>query len=71
MFGVAAAPGLDELRRAAEVGIRLMQPEGYRELGLSCDQARTLASEYMQRLDKEYGHAAVAEIASRIFEASR
>jgi hypothetical protein len=56
---------------ATEVGVRLMQPNQYQELGLSRAEARALASEYMQRLDKEYGHAAVSKIASRIIDAFR
>ncbi len=38
---------------AAEVGVRLMQSGQYRELGVSRAEARALAAEYMQTLEKE------------------
>ncbi len=56
---------------ASEVGVRLMHPGHYQELGLSREEARVLASQYMQTLDREYGHAAVSKIASRINDAFR
>jgi hypothetical protein len=51
------------------VGVRLMQPDQYQQLGLSLEQGRALASDYMQKLEKEYGHAAVSEIHRRIIDA--
>jgi hypothetical protein len=56
---------------AAEIGVRLMEPGRYQELGLSKAQAHALAFEYMQRLEKEYGRAAVDKITSRVRDAFR
>ncbi len=56
---------------AVEIGVRLMEPGRYQELGLSKAQAHALAFEYMQRLEKEYGRAAVSRITSRIKDAFR
>ena len=48
-----------------------MEPSQYQELGLSPVEARALANEYMQRLDKAYGHAAVSKIAGRVHDTFR
>jgi hypothetical protein len=56
---------------AAEIGVRLLAENRYRELGLSLSEARTLAAEYVQSLKEEYGYADTKPIARRIFDALR
>jgi hypothetical protein len=54
---------------AAEIGVRLMRPGRYTELGLSHDQAGVLGQQYVQAWSKEYGIASANRISQRIFEA--
>ncbi len=56
---------------AAEIGVRLMRPGRYQELGLTLDQARALGREYVQALKEAHGDAAAREIGKRISEALR
>jgi hypothetical protein len=56
---------------ASEVGVRLMQPGQYQQLGLSRAEGHALATEYMRSLKTEYGHAAVSPITGRITDAFR
>lgn len=58
-------------KAAAEVGVRLMVPNRYRELGLTSDEGRALAAQYVISLRRAYGKAAPAEIAQDIFDALR
>ena len=54
---------------AVEVGVRLMRPEGYKELGLQPQQARILAAHYVRALRRAYGHAQPRDIAREVFAA--
>ncbi len=56
---------------AAEIGVRLMDPNRYQELELSWGQAHALANEYMQRLEKEYGIARISDLRNRVLDAFR
>src|SRR5215471_14345965 len=49
-------PPPDAVRFAAEIGVRLMYPGRYRELGLDAASARELAEVHRKALQKEYGH---------------
>ena len=55
---------------AAEVGVRLMRPEGYRELGINSTEARFLAAQYVRALRREYGTEQPRAIAERVFAAA-
>lgn len=63
-------PGMvpDSPQGALEVGVRLMRPDGYGELGLTQAEARALAAHYIRTLRKEYGSQSPRQIAQRIFE---
>ncbi len=56
-------------QRAAEIGVRLMRSGGYKELGLSPQEARSLAVGYVRTLRKEHGRETARKIGNRIFEA--
>ena len=56
---------------AAEIGVRLMVPGRYGELGLNPQDARTLAALYVKSLRKAYGKLSPAEIAQDVFDALR
>jgi hypothetical protein len=56
---------------AAEIGVRLMDPNRYQELGLSRAEAHALAYEYVQRLEKEYGRARISDLRNRVLDAFR
>lgn len=53
----------------SEVGVRLMAPDRHHELGLTLNQARTLAANYVRSLRKEYGTTAPRDIARHVFDA--
>lgn len=56
---------------AIEVGVRLMRPNGYKELGLTAEEARSLAANYVRTLRNEYGKQRPAEVAAHVFDALR
>lgn len=56
---------------AAEIGVRLMREDGYKELGLTSTEARTLGAHYLKELRKEYGSGKAAEIRRRVATALR
>ncbi len=56
---------------AAEIGVRLMDPGRFGELGLQYKQARSLAAHYLRALRIEYGHAPPRDIALEIFRSLR
>jgi len=56
---------------APEIGVRLMRPGRYEELGLTLDQARALGRDYLQALKEAHGDTAAREIGKRINEALR
>ena len=60
-----ASPGV----KMAEVGVRLMNPGQYQELGLDLSRARSLAARYIQALRRAYGHEAPRAVARRIYRA--
>ena len=70
LFGEGHEYGADADERAvaAEVGVRLMRPDGYKELHLTPTEARSLAAHYVRTLRREYGSAKPAEIAREVFE---
>ncbi len=51
---------------AAEIGVRLMQSNGYLELGISQPEAKQLAGLYAKLLEKEYGTVRPKEIIRRL-----
>jgi hypothetical protein len=55
---------------AAEVGVRLMRPDGYKELGITGTEARYLAAQYVRALRREYGTESSRAIAERVFAAA-
>ena len=55
---------------AAEVGVRLMYPDGYKELGFTPNEADALGTRYVQVLRREYGNATADKIASRVTAAT-
>jgi hypothetical protein len=56
---------------AAEIGVRLMEPNRYQELELSTEQAHALACEYVQRLEQEYGRTRSSDLRNRVLDAFR
>ena len=79
IYGVAAerlnktytdhVPGSEN--EATEVGVRLMRKDGYKELGLTVPQARSLAAHYVRTLRQEYGSQRPKQIAAEVFDAFR
>lgn len=63
--------GVPESTMAAEVGVRLMRPGGYVELGLNVREAGILAHRYVQLLREEHGDANISEIVEWIDDAQR
>lgn len=53
---------------ALEIGARLMWPDGYIELGLTPDEGRTLAAQYVRTLRKEHGTQPSRQVAQQVFE---
>lgn len=62
---------IDRGTMGAEIGVRLMRPDGWKELGISAAEARILATNYVRALRSEYGSHPPTEIAKRIFSAAR
>jgi hypothetical protein len=78
LFSRYARPGSPEWENpnytwkdALEVSVRLMRPEGYKELNLSPVEARSLAAHYVKTLRREYGSQSPREIAKEVFDAFR
>ena len=63
-YGKMSDPALRD-----EIGVRLMQPGHYQDMGLSIAEARALAAEYIRGLRRQYGNLPPKEIAERIFTA--
>src|ERR1035438_2766696 len=51
---------------AAEVTVRLLRREGYKELGVSSPAERTLAAQYVGALKREYGTSTVRPLINRV-----
>jgi len=62
---------LPEGELASEIAVRLLRPEGYKKLGISSTEARTLAAQYVRALRNEYGPRRTTEIAQRVFDTAR
>ncbi len=56
---------------ATEVGVRLMRPGGYKELGLTIPEARSLAAHYVRTLRREHGSKSPRQIADAVFGSFR
>jgi len=52
-----------------EIGVRLMRPGRYKELGLTAQQAEDLAIDYLKALKAKHGDEAVAPIKERVYNA--
>ena len=58
-------------KAAAEVGVRLMVPGRFKEMGLTVQEGRRLAAKYIKELRRAYGKTKPAEIAKDVFDALR
>jgi len=59
----------DDAALSLEIGVRLMDPGRYQELGLRWEEAKELAMFYCQTLEDRHGPQAVARVTNQVYNA--
>ncbi|HEX5431703.1 MAG TPA: tyrosine-type recombinase/integrase [Bryobacteraceae bacterium] len=54
-----------------EIGVRLMRPGGFKEMGIAPAEARSLGAAYVRALRKEHGSVKPRDLAKQVFDALR